>query len=105
MSPATRFEPSGQERLRLQELLEGSTVLVTGGTGTFGHAFLSRLLEGTRPGRVIVFSRDELKQSEMQVRPPFRGRREMRWVLGDVRDVRRLEMVMRGVDFVVLRRP
>lgn len=100
-TPTTRFSPMGEERLRLEELLEGSTLLVTGGTGTFGHALVTRLLERTRPGRILVFSRDELKQSEMQCREPFRGRPEMRWILGDVRDVRRLETVMRGVDFVV----
>lgn len=97
----TRFSPSGEEAHALERLLEGSTLLLTGGTGTFGHAFLARLLDCARPARVLVFSRDELKQSEMQARVPFRDRPEVRWVLGDVRDVRRLEMVMRGVDFVI----
>ncbi|TAN48248.1 MAG: UDP-N-acetylglucosamine 4,6-dehydratase (inverting), partial [Rhodospirillales bacterium] len=70
-------------------------------TGSFGKAFLARVLEAFKPARLIVFSRDELKQHEMQISPTFRDRREIRYFIGDVRDANRLRMAMRGVDFVV----
>lgn len=77
--------------------LQGASVLVTGGTGTFGHAFVARCLAaGAR--RIVVFSRDELKQAEMQRRFPDP---RMRWMPGDVRDVARLEDAFRGVEIVV----
>jgi UDP-N-acetylglucosamine 4,6-dehydratase len=73
-------------------------VLITGGTGSFGNEFVRTLLERYKPARVIVFSRDELKQFEMQQRFPQPC---MRWFLGDVRDQARLTQAMRGVDYVV----
>jgi len=73
-------------------------VLITGGTGSFGNEFVRTLLEHYKPARVIVFSRDELKQFEMQQRFPQPC---MRWFLGDVRDQARLAQAMRGVDYVV----
>lgn len=82
--------------------LTSSTVLVTGGTGSFGKAFIQRLLTASDLEKVIVYSRDELKQSEMQNDPLFSehaGR--IRYFLGDVRDLPRLQMAFSGVDFVV----
>lgn len=78
--------------------LDGSHVLVTGGTGSFGRAFVDLLTQCSRPARLVVFSRDELKQSEMRERwdAPY-----LRYFIGDVRDVERLEMAMRGIDYVV----
>jgi UDP-N-acetylglucosamine 4,6-dehydratase/5-epimerase len=78
--------------------LDGQTVLITGGTGSFGRAFVNLVTQWFRPARLIVFSRDELKQSEMRERweAPY-----MRYFIGDVRDVERLEMAMRGVDYVI----
>lgn len=81
--------------------LEGKSVLVTGGTGSFGKAFIKRLLATHRPRRLIVFSRDELKQHDMQNELAGLGGGAMRYFIGDVRDVDRLEMAMRGVDVVV----
>jgi UDP-N-acetylglucosamine 4,6-dehydratase len=78
---------------------DGASVLVTGGTGSFGRAFVRRLLEGARPERVIIFSRDELKQYEM--RQQFGDHPALRWFLGDVRDERRLSRALRGVEYVV----
>lgn len=77
----------------------GKSILVTGGTGSFGKAFIRRLLAVDNPRRVIVYSRDELKQYEMM--PEFEGDGRMRFFLGDVRDADRLKMAFRGVDFVV----
>jgi UDP-N-acetylglucosamine 4,6-dehydratase len=85
--------------------LEGKTVLVTGGTGSFGRRFIETVLARTAPRKLIVFSRDELKQHEMQVdmaarfTPGQMGR--MRFFLGDVRDRQRLTLALRGVDVVV----
>ena len=77
----------------------GAEVLVTGGTGSFGQAFVRKLIETDSPSRIVVFSRDELKQSEMKTalgNPP-----SVRFFIGDVRDVRRLTRAMRGIDYVV----
>lgn len=82
-------------------MLDGQSVLVTGGTGSFGRAFVKTVLAQYRPSRLIVFSRDELKQSEMQLDPAFADVETLRFFIGDVRDRDRLEMAMRGVDYVV----
>jgi UDP-N-acetylglucosamine 4,6-dehydratase len=79
--------------------LQGASVLVTGGTGSFGQAFVRELVERHEPARLIVFSRDEMKQYEMEM--AFRRHPKLRFFLGDVRDRARLEMAMRGVDTVV----
>jgi len=80
-------------------ILEGSSILVTGGTGSFGKAFIDRLLKDVRPRRVVVYSRDELKQYE--VRHHFRDDPRLRWFLGDIRDLPRLNRAMHGVEYVV----
>lgn len=80
-------------------LLKGKTVLVTGGTGTFGRAFIARLLEDRGIARIIIFSRDELKQSEIQHQ--YAGDMRMRYFIGDIRDPARLRRAFHGVDIVV----
>jgi len=80
-------------------LLSGASVLVTGGTGSFGKAFLREVLDHHDPRRVVVFSRDELKQYD--ARREFQDDPRLRWFLGDVRDRSRLDRAMHGVDFVV----
>jgi UDP-N-acetylglucosamine 4,6-dehydratase/5-epimerase len=79
--------------------LNGRSVLVTGGTGSFGKRFIRSVLDRYQPGRLIVFSRDELKQYEMQ--QDLGENRSLRFFIGDVRDRQRLEMAMRGVDHVI----
>lgn len=78
--------------------LNGATILITGGTGSFGKAFVRIVLEECRPAKVVVYSRDELKQYEMQQQ--FKDPR-LRFFLGDVRDKERLLRAMNGVDVVV----
>lgn len=78
---------------------EGASVLITGGTGSFGKAFAAHLLEAHNPERVVVFSRDELKQYEMRLAMGDDTR--LRFFLGDIRDRDRLRMALRGVDYVV----
>lgn len=79
-------------------MLNGSTVLITGGTGTFGKAMTSRLLT-TDVHKVIIFSRDEFKQDAMAKQ--FAHHPKMRFFLGDVRDRDRLMRAFNGVDFVL----
>ena len=79
--------------------LDGSSILITGGTGSFGKAFLAQVLETRVPARVIVYSRDELKQYEM--RAAFGEDARVRYFIGDIRDRDRLKMALHGVDYVV----
>ncbi len=74
-------------------------VLVTGGTGSFGKKFIKILIEEKQPKKVIVFSRDELKQHEMQV--GGYNQENLRYFIGDIRDRERLERALHGVDIVV----
>ncbi len=85
--------------------LNGKVVLITGGTGSFGRRFVRRVLAEQSPKKVIVFSRDELKQYEMQAElaeifPP-ETMAKMRFFLGDVRDRTRMTLAFRGVDVVI----
>lgn len=81
-------------------LLAGTTVVITGGTGSFGNALARRLLAmSPGPVRVCILSRDELKQAEMRQR--FDDDPRLRWFLGDVRDLPRLEMAFYGADVIV----
>jgi UDP-N-acetylglucosamine 4,6-dehydratase (inverting) len=80
-------------------ILTGSDILVTGGTGSFGRAFIRHALDQLSPRRIIVFSRDELKQWE--IRQLFGDDPRLRFFLGDVRDRPRLMRAMHRVDYVV----
>jgi UDP-N-acetylglucosamine 4,6-dehydratase len=79
--------------------LKKSTILVTGGTGSFGHAFVPMALAKYNPERIIIFSRDEMKQWEMA--KLFDGDKRVRFFIGDVRDRDRLYRAVDGVDHVV----
>jgi UDP-N-acetylglucosamine 4,6-dehydratase len=85
--------------------LDGKVMLVTGATGSFGRRFVETVLERARPRKLIVYSRDELKQSEMQLELAERFAPDrlsaLRFFLGDVRDRERLTLAMRGADVVV----
>ena len=80
-------------------MLKNSTILITGGTGSFGNAFLPMTLEKYNPKKLIVYSRDEMKQWEMAKLFPEDER--LRFFIGDVRDKERLKRALDGVDFVV----
>jgi UDP-N-acetylglucosamine 4,6-dehydratase len=79
-------------------MFNNATILVTGGTGSFGRKFVRHVLENFRPRKLIVYSRDEMKHYEMQQEFPSKT---MRFFIGDVRDLPRLTLAMREVDFVV----
>ena len=76
-------------------------VLVTGGTGSFGRRFARTVLRRWAPRKLIILSRDEHKQFDMQQELPFRDQDAMRFFIGDVRDANRLRMAMRDVDIVI----
>lgn len=80
-------------------ILSGSSILITGGTGSFGKAFIRYALDHLDPKRLVIFSRDELKQYE--VRQLFNNDPRLRWFIGDIRDERRLARALHGVDYVV----
>ncbi len=79
-------------------LIDGKSVLVTGGTGSFGRRFVDTLIKRYKPARLVVLSRDELKQFEME---QTHNSGEMRYFIGDVRDRERLRTAFRGVDVVI----
>ena len=80
-------------------MFNNSTILITGGTGSFGHAFLPMMLERYTPKKVIIFSRDEMKQWEMA--KLYGDDPRVRFFIGDVRDRERLYRAFDGVDYVV----
>ncbi len=80
--------------------LKGKTVLITGGTGTFGNALVTRLLKEDTAKKIIIFSRDEFKQSKMQA-AYHDPKKKLRFFLGDIRDLSRLKRAFQGVDIVV----
>lgn len=83
-------------------MFNDKSVLVTGGTGSFGKRFIRTLLEKYRPARVVIYSRDELKQFEMSNQAPFAGASGvLRYFIGDVRDLPRLSRAIEGVDIVI----
>ena len=79
-------------------MFNGKNILITGGTGSFGKKYTEILLQRFSPKKIIIYSRDELKQFEMQqeFNQPC-----MRYFIGDVRDRLRLRMAMEGVDYVI----
>jgi len=81
------------------DILKNKTIMITGGTGSFGKKFIKTVLKNYNPEKIIVYSRDELKQFEMQQIWPDGG--QMRYFIGDVRDYSRLKRAMEGVDIVV----
>lgn len=80
-------------------MLKNSTILITGGTGSFGNTFIPMTLEKYNPKKIIIFSRDEMKQWEMAKK--FQGDSRIRFFIGDVRDKDRLYRALDGVDYVV----
>lgn len=80
------------------EMFNGKNVLITGGTGSFGKKYTEILLRDYKPNKIVIFSRDEMKQFQMQ--QTFNSR-VMRYFIGDVRDAQRLTEVMEGIDYVI----
>jgi UDP-N-acetylglucosamine 4,6-dehydratase (inverting) len=87
-------------------MFNNKSVLVTGGTGSFGKKFIEEILKTYKPKKVIIYSRDELKQHNMATSPIFlpfcdKGTNQLRFFIGDVRDGDRLKRAFEGVDYVI----
>src|SRR5579862_4734965 len=82
-----------------RHMLNGASVLITGGTGSFGNTFVPMTLKLHGPRKIIIYSRDEMKQWEMAKK--FEGDERVRFFIGDVRDRDRLYRALDGVDYVV----
>jgi UDP-N-acetylglucosamine 4,6-dehydratase (inverting) len=80
-------------------MLENSSILITGGTGSFGHKFIPMTLKKYNPERIVVFSRDEMKQWEMA--KLYKNDSRVRFLIGDVRDKERLYRALDGIDYVI----
>ncbi len=82
-------------------IMKNKTILITGGTGSFGNAFVEYCLKNIKPKKMIIYSRDELKQYEMEKKFSNEKKTELRFFIGDVRDLPRLKLAMRGVDIAI----
>ncbi|MCS7083639.1 MAG: UDP-N-acetylglucosamine 4,6-dehydratase (inverting) [Aquificaceae bacterium] len=81
--------------------MNGKSILITGGTGSFGQAFVKFVLENYSPSRLVVLSRDEFKQWQMQTKFPTEKYPNLRFFIGDIRDKDRLRFAFDGIDYVV----
>ena len=80
-------------------VIDGASILITGGTGTLGKSLVKHLLKESKVRRIAIFSRDELKQHDLRIH--FKSDPRLRWFLGDIRDLERLRRALHGVDFVI----
>ena len=84
----------------MKNFFKNKTILITGGTGSFGKAFVNKILENSNPKKLIIFSRDELKQSEMEIKF-FKYKSRLRFFIGDIRDRDRIILASKNVDYLV----
>jgi UDP-N-acetylglucosamine 4,6-dehydratase len=82
-------------------MFNNKNILITGGTGSFGKAFVSYILKNYKPNKLVIFSRDELKQHEMRQDFSKEKYKCLRFLLGDVRDRYRLKMAFKNMDYVI----
>ena len=80
-------------------MLNDSSILVTGGTGSFGNEFVAKTLSKYNPQRIVIYSRDEMKQWDMAQK--FQDNSRVQFIIGDVRDKDRITRALDGIDYVV----
>jgi len=85
----------------MNNYFKNKVFFITGGTGSFGKALTKVLLENYKPKKIVIFSRDELKQYEMKNQISLKYINKMRFFIGDIRDLPRLKTAMQNVDFVI----
>ncbi len=85
----------------MKNIINGKVIFITGGTGSFGNAFVNELLKNYKPKKIIIYSRDELKQYEMKNSIPNKYQKIMRFFIGDVRDLNRLKLALEDVDILI----
>ena len=81
-------------------MLKNKSILVTGGTGSFGKRFISKIIK-FKPKKIIIYSRDEMKQYDLQKEWPVTDKNPFRYFIGDIRDIERLKIAMENVDYVI----
>ena len=84
----------------MKNFFKNKSILITGGTGSFGKAFVNKILENSNPKKLIIFSRDELKQSEMEIKL-HKYQPRLRFFIGDIRDRDRIILASKNVDYLV----
>lgn len=84
---------------KFNELVKDKVILITGGTGSFGQSFVKALVEQSSVKKIIIFSRDEMKQWEMQQK--FNNDPRLRFMIGDIKDINRIKRALNNVDFVI----
>ena len=84
----------------MKNFFKNKSILITGGTGSFGKAFVNKILENSNPKKLIIFSRDELKQSEMEIKL-HKYKPRLRFFIGDIRDRDRIILASKNVDYLV----
>jgi UDP-N-acetylglucosamine 4,6-dehydratase/5-epimerase len=86
-----------------KKILNNKKILITGGTGSFGKSFVNYLysLKGVKFSKIVVFSRDELKQYDMQNHKNLKNKSNLRFLIGDIRDYSRLEYALKDIDYVI----
>jgi UDP-N-acetylglucosamine 4,6-dehydratase len=82
------------------KLFKNSVIFITGGTGSFGQAFIEATLKHSNPKKIIIYSRDEMKQWSMAEKLK-KYKSKLEFIIGDIRDIQRLDMVTKGVDYIV----
>jgi len=85
----------------MKKFLDNKNILITGGTGSFGKQFIETVLKKFKPKKLIVYSRDEQKQFQLQLKWKESDASPIRYFIGDVRDLDRLKFAMQEVDIVI----
>ena len=87
--------------MSIRKTLKNKSILITGGTGSFGNEFIRFLLKEANPKKIVIFSRDEFKQFQMSEKYPKKKFNSLRFFIGDVREKERLEYATKNIDIII----